>query len=593
MSVVQYGVDDQRIAWITINDPASSITRFGAELLNELELVLEELAAQPLTGLIVASGKPDSFLGDMDPALLAGLRGASFATALARGGQRVFQRLASFPAPTVAAIHGACIGAGCELALACQYRVATEDPATRLALPATSAGLIPCWGGSQRLPRLIGLRRALDFIVSGREIGAVTAWELGLVDKICLPRELTSIAPTLCRPGRRRLPLGCQLENWPPMRQFICRQTRRSVGRLRVSPRRTIDTIERGLAQGLPSALETEAQTFAELIINPEWRHLDHIATLREKLAAPEAVRFVRRTALRKVGVVGAGALGAAIAQWCAARGLLVRLYDVSTEAVAAGMKRIAEADRKTNQAGWPAVRPTVDWSGFGNCEVVIAAMTSDAATRRRVWTDLGRVTSRECVLASAVEEADLEDWATVTDRAAQCVGLYWARPVSQAAVVEVVRGARTGSAAAALAVALVKQIGKLPVLTAGPVTARLVACYAAAATELLREQVAPGQIDTAMVEFGMRAGPVGLVRESGVGPAVKPLRTKFPMAWIQKRVLEALIAEGQRCRREQLVLSDDDLDALSVWGLGFPAWRGGLATYAQETLGGVWRPNL
>ncbi len=664
MEPIRHETDADGIAWVTFDDPEQKVNVISTPAMNALDAVLDQLAGSPPQAVVFISAKPDVFIAGADLKELGAVRDAVHATELSQHGQRVFERIAGLSMPTVAAIHGACLGGGCELALACAARVATSHPKTQIGLPETQLGIIPGWGGTQRLPRLIGLRASLEIIVPGKTLGAGQAQRAGLVDAVVPVVLLRDVARQFARRERkpsRRTVLG---QNHWPMRPIICHFARRRVQARTeghyTAPLRAIDAVEEGLAAGkLTAGLEVESRILGELAASRTCRHLVHVFFLREtysKLSVPvPAARREPRPPVRKIGVLGAGLMGSGIAQWCSARGLTVRLKDIKPEFVAGGMKRIADIYREgvrrrklsehEARLGIDRVRPTTEYTGFGNCEVVIEAVLEKLDVKRQLFAELTPLLSKDCLIASNTSAIPIDELAEATGKPERFVGIHFFNPVHLMPLVEVVRGTKTSQTTLAAAVEFVKQLKKIPVVvrgTPGFLVNRVLMPYLNEAGVMVEEGVPVKAIDDAMRAFGMPMGPLRLIDEIGIEVAlevgkelagafsdrmsVAPILLKLHSAGlrgrkggagfylyrgrrerpnsrvrkmvgvkeraldplqIQRRLLRKMITEARLCLSERVVESENDIDAGLIFGTGFPPFRGGLVQYARDA--GEW----
>ncbi|HUO87050.1 MAG TPA: enoyl-CoA hydratase-related protein, partial [Thermoanaerobaculia bacterium] len=346
------------LAWLVFDDPAKRVNTLSTRLFDWFEEQVSGLAADPPRGLVIVSGKPDGFVAGADIEELAGLDDPAAVLAMLRRGHELTGRLTALPFPKVAAIHGAALGGGLELALCCDRRVASDHPRTRLGLPEVQLGLIPGLGGTQRLPRLIGVAPALDLILTGRQVDARKAKRLGLVDEVCDPAVLGTaarrqveevLAGATSRPRRRlgeravelaaRLPLADRLV-YERARDHVMAQTRGHYP----APLAALEVVRAGRRLRLPRALEVEARAFSELVLSPVAKSLMAIFFLKwavEGRAA--AMARVARPIVGPIGVLGAGLMGAGIAQVLAARGRQVVMKDRDLAAAGRGLAYVAE----------------------------------------------------------------------------------------------------------------------------------------------------------------------------------------------------------------------------------------------------------
>ena len=660
--------DAEGIAWVVFDDPDSKVNVLGFAQMQRLDAILDELSKRKPKAVIFSSAKPGIFIAGADIKELEKIRDSSHGEQLSREGHRIFAKIERLGVPTVAAIDGACLGGGCELALACRYRVATDDPKTKIGLPETQLGIIPGWGGTQRLPRLIGLMAALDIICAGKSVNGNKARRIGLVDAAVPDVVLRETARKLVLGQRRVLRKSFLLQNNWPLRSITCRVARKRVAARTKgqypSPLRAIDAMEQGLTGTLDAGLAVEAKIFSEVGATPVCKNLIRIFFLREKYSkltfdvehaertGPITPRVVVTVPVQKVGVLGAGVMGAGIAQWCSARGLTVRLKDIKPEFVAAGVKRIADAYREgvkrrkvsplEAEHGFARVHPTTDYTGFGDCDLVIEAVLEKIEVKRLAYDELSERLRNDCIIASNTSAIPIDELAEASDRPKRFVGIHFFNPVHKMPLVEIVYGTKTAPEVTAAAVEFVKQLKKIPIIVKGApgfLVNRLLMPYLNEAGVLLGEGVSVEAIDKAMLEFGMPMGPLRLIDEVGIDVAydvarelaeafkermtVAPIlrkiherglkgrkggagfyvykgkkerpnsrlrlptgKTLFP-GEIQGRLMDVMINEAKRCLREGVVSCEDDIDVGMIFGTGFPPFRGGLVKYARDT--GKW----
>ena len=666
--------DADGIAWVVFDDPDAKVNVLGTGTVTQLDRILDRLLIQKPKAVIFISGKPGIFIAGADIKELERIRDASHGEQLSREGHRIFAKIERLGVPSVAAIDGACLGGGCELALACRYRVATDNPKTQIGLPETQLGIIPGWGGSQRLQRLIGLRAALDIVCAGKSVSADKARRIGLVDAAVPGVVLRETAMRLAL-GQRRAPRkSVRFQNMWPMRPIACRFARKAVlektkGQY-PAPLRAIDAMEEGLAGSFDEGLEIEAGVFGEVCVTPQCKNLIRLFFLREKYAkltfdVDRAERTggisarMMTSPVQKVGVLGAGVMGAGIAQWCSARGLTVRLKDIKPEFVAAGVKRIWDVYREglkrrkvselDAQHGFARVHPTTDYSGFGDCDIVVEAVLEKIEVKRQAFNELADRLRNDCIIASNTSAIPIDELAEASGRPKRFVGIHFFNPVHKMPLVEIVRGTKTAPEVIAAAVEFAKQLKKIPVIVKGSpgfLVNRLLMPYLNEAGVLLGQNVSLESIDEAMLDFGMPMGPLRLIDEVGIDVAYdvarelaeafkdrmsvapilrqmhekglkgrkggegfyvykkKPervnrrvLRTVVPKPEskrepppardIQRRLLGVMIQEAKLCLSEGVVATEDDIDVGLIFGTGFPPFRGGLVPYARDA--GLW----
>ncbi len=529
---------------ITIDVPGQKLNVLSRSMIAEFEALLGEVERDAsVRGVVVRSGKPDGFIAGADIKDFARLASGEEATALSRCGQAVFERVATARAPIVAAIHGGCLGGGTELALACRYRVASDDPKTGLTLPEVKLGLLPGTGGSQRLPRLVGLAPALDLILTGRTLRTKTARRIGLVDDVCPAavllevsrRAAIALAEGRLRPKRNGIGLGERL-----LRPIIFARARASVlaqtGHHYPAPLAAIDVVRRGTATSLAQGLKLEAEAFGRLAATDVSRHLVSLffATqeIKKDAGYPEGTR-ARETA--SLGVLGAGLMGAGIAAAAADAGVTVRIKDESHATLGHGLRharalwdqRVKKGRLTKLELGQRLDRlgPTVDYSGFGCADLVIEAVFEDLELKRRVLAEVEEVVPPDCVYASNTSSIPIGEIARGCARPGQVLGMHFFSPVQKMPLLEIVVTPDTRDEALATAVAFGRRLGKHAIVVRdGPgfYTTRALAAYLNEASWVLEEGAAIEEIDGAMTAYGFPVGPMTLFDEVGIDVAGK-----------------------------------------------------------------------
>ena len=540
-----------RVAVVLFDLPGSSVNTLTTAVGEELVELLDRLAGDDTTDAVVLlSGKKDIFIAGADIDQFVALGTAEDARDLSRSGQQMVERVAGFPKPLVAAIHGACLGGGLEVAMAARYRVATDAPATRLGLPEVQLGIIPAAGGCQRLPRLIGLPGALDMILTGKPATPARALRTGLVDEVVPESILRDVAAAAAsrlasgwRPSRRaRRSLPAWLAGRPPGRWVVLglarRQAAKRTGGHYPAPAAAIDAIGRGLARGHAAGLAREAELFGELAVGPVSRRLVGIflATTALKKDAGAGIESGEIRPVERLGVVGAGFMGAAIAGVAALRaGVDVRLRDTDWDRVARGIasatrvldeaRRRQRLDRYEHYRRSALLSGSPDTAGYRRCDLVIEAVFEDIDVKRQTIADLEQVVADECVVAtntSTIPIGLLQDGARLPER---IVGMHFFSPVERMPLLEVIRGPATGDRATAVVVRFGRRMGKTVIVVRdapGFWVNRILAPYLNEAGWLLDEGVPIETIDRTMTRFGFPVGPLALLDEVGLDVAGK-----------------------------------------------------------------------
>jgi 3-hydroxyacyl-CoA dehydrogenase/enoyl-CoA hydratase/3-hydroxybutyryl-CoA epimerase len=545
--------------------------------------------------VVLASGKPEGFVAGAKIELMQNVREAGEAEKLARDGQAVFDRLEAFPKPVVAAIHGAALGGGCEWTLACRWRIASDDPRTQIGLPEIQLGLLPGSGGTQRLPRLVGVRAALDVILAGKSLKARKAARIGLVDEVvpvpilldvARARALALAEGTLRRePRRPRSPVervtALALDGNLLGREVVFRQARKqTLAKTRghyPAPLLALDAVETGMREGMARGLAREARNFGQLAVSPVARRLMEIffATTALKKDNGTGDPSVKPRPVERVGVLGGGLMGSGIAYVTVNAGVPVRLREkddaAAGRAIGAVRKVLDERvkkrsiDRLERGEKMRLVTATTDWSGFADVDVVIEAVFEDLALKQEMLRQFEAVNPRG-IFATNTSSIPVGRIAEASRRPEAVLGMHYFSPVHKMPLLEIVVTKATSKEAIATAVALGKKQGKTVIVVGdGPgfYTSRILAPYMNEAAHLLAEGADIAALDRALVDFGFPVGPVTLLDEVGidVGEKVgKILHAAFGARMAPPDALHAVSGAGRlgRKNRKGFYLYDD-----------------------------------
>ena len=551
-SVVSPGfrADERRIGWITFDDPDRSANVLTEAVMRRFGEALDEARAAAREGrirvLVVRSGKPGSFIVGADIDAIASLEDPAQAEAKIRMGQAVFNDLAAMPVPTVAAVDGTCVGGGFELALACRYRLLSDSERTSLQFPEVMLGILPAWGGTTRLPRLIGLQASLDLLLTGRKRDARAAKRMGIATDV-LPAplfeakvaaralELAASEPDQDgRPSRsfvRRL-----VDRTAPGRAVVLAVARRKVlsttGGHYPAPLRILDILKKHAGGSVEESLAAEARAAAELVVSPVSKNLIHVYYLREaarkRTGVPGADVDPRPVSV--LGILGAGVMGGGIAHVAAASGVRVYMKDIRHEAVTGGLQhararfdRAVERRRLTRREAaqrMELVSGGLDYHGIASADLVVEAVVERLDVKRQVLAEAERHVSPACVIATNTSSLSVDAMAEALEAADRFCGMHFFNPVDRMPLVEVVRGAATSDEAVATVYALALRLGKVPVVVGdGPgfLVNRILGPYLNEAGFLLGDGASIEQIDGVAKAFGMPMGPLRLVDEVGI----------------------------------------------------------------------------
>lgn len=539
------------LAVITLNDPDRPVNVISEGLLREMGALVDRLenGEGGVRAAVIISEKKGTWIAGADIEEFKNFKTPADAEAASRAGHDLLDRLERLRLPVVAAIDGAALGGGLETALACTYRIASDSPKTKLGLPEVNLGIIPGAGGTARLPRLIGLRAALDLMLTGKQLDARRAMKAGIIDEVVpqaillevASRQAMALAAKKIQPrAARRSGSPERLENLLPMRKLIFSKARQGVmdktHGLYPAPLRLLKVIEAGLDKEVHQALDYEARAFGELAVTPEARSLVHV--FFTSTAAKNDAGLgdnVKPKDVDQIAVVGAGFMGAGIAAASAESGIRVRLKDVKPEAAAKGLRTAREslikrAKRKKMRRFEVTklidrVQPTTEYTGFNASDVIVEAVFEDLALKHKVIQEIEEAAGEGVVIGSNTSTIPITQLAEASSRPDHVIGLHFFSPVEKMPLVEIITHAGTADWVTATAHAYAKKIGKTPIVvndSPGFFVNRILSPYMAEAALLLQEGVRMEEIDRAMTEWGFPVGPVTLYDEVGLDVAQK-----------------------------------------------------------------------
>ncbi|MEG3192086.1 3-hydroxyacyl-CoA dehydrogenase NAD-binding domain-containing protein [Lysobacter sp. D1-1-M9] len=618
------------------------VNTFSQDVLIELDSLLERLALDPPKALVIRSGKDKGFIAGADIREFQSFDAKGVVGDAIRRGQQVFQRLAELPCPTVAAIHGFCMGGGTELALACRYRIASNDASTRIGLPEVKLGIYPGWGGSVRLPRLIGAPAAFDMMLTGRSLSASAARANGLVDQVVEPAALIDQAAALVlkgppRPFKQRV-MAWVSNTWLARRllaPMLIKQVARKARKAHYpAPYALIDTWQRA-GGGIQDQLAAERKSVVRLASTPTARNLIRVFFLQERLKSLGG----KDHGIERVHVVGAGVMGGDIAAWSAYKGFEVTLQDREQKFIDAALARAGELFGKKvrDESKRPAVAARLkgDLAGDGvpAADLVIEAIIEDAGAKRELFATVEPRLKADALLTTNTSSIALSELRGHIQRPAQFAGLHYFNPVALMPLVEIIHHDRVASETEQRLAAFCKAIDKLPVPVAGTpgfLVNRVLFPYMLEAVTAYSEGIPGAAIDKAAMHFGMPMGPIELIDTVGLdvaagvgeelapflglsvpaalaeraepgkrgkkdghglykwenGKAVKPELPKDYQAPsdLEDRLILPLLNEAVACLHDGVVADADLLDAGVIFGTGFAPFRGGPIQYLRET---------
>ncbi|MGR5412221.1 fatty acid oxidation complex subunit alpha FadJ [Vibrio astriarenae] len=544
-------IDEQKLAWLTIDVPNEKMNTLQAAFADEMSDVFNQLGEHnDLKGLVLKSGKPDNFVAGADVRMLAACQTAQEAQALASKGQEMFQQLSDLPFPVVAMIHGPCLGGGLELALACDYRVCSDSDATRLGLPEVQLGLLPGSGGTQRLPRLIGLLPSLDLILTGKQLRAKKAKKLGVVDASVPLSILEDVALQMLEKGKRKaekvsnkekLMSGTGLGRKMIFEQ-AAKKTRAKTRGNYPAAEAILDVIRFGLENGLKKGLEEEAKRFGELVMTPESAALRSIffATTEMK---KENGSTAEPVTVKQIGVLGGGLMGAGIAHVSVAKAKVpVRVKDVSNDGVLNALRYNYELFAKQHkrrilskaqvQEKMLQISGGTDFTRYQHIDMVIEAVFEDLELKQKMVADIEENAKDSTIFATNTSSLPIGQIAEKAQRPENVVGLHYFSPVEKMPLVEVIPHDGTSEETIATVVKFTKKQGKTPIVVkdkAGFFVNRILAPYMNEAANVLMAGEPIEHLDDALLNFGFPVGPITLLDEVGVdiGAKIMPIMVK------------------------------------------------------------------
>lgn len=538
MSFMHVRTTSEGVAVVTLDHPTKPVNTISPPLLEEFEASVEPLLeASAVRAIVLASAKKD-FIAGADLEVLLGMDDPADPEALSRGGNRILSRVAAADKPVVAALHGAALGGGYEVILACHYILASDDPATVVGLPEVMLGLLPAGGGTQRLPRRIGLTRALPLLLTGKRIRARKALRMGLVDALTTPGgiEQTAVTAALRLADRtlrvrREVPRLDRLAARWPFRHFVLSAARRQVLRQTrgnyPAPLAILDTIATGLSRGMGAGLEKESRHFGELVASRQGKHLIWIFLgMTETKNAPPPVE--PRT-VKRLGVLGGGFMGSGIASVSLVRCPVV-IRDISEEQLSRAARTVATGLDKQVRSGalrrverdlrWSRLELTTAMEHLADADLVIEAVFEDLELKRRVLAEAEALIASDAVFASNTSALPIREIAAEAQHPERVLGMHYFSPVPKMPLLEIIRADATSDRALATALAFGQAQGKSCIVVKdrpGFYTTRILSPYLNEAILLLEEGARIQDLDRAMKNFGFPVGPIALLDEVGI----------------------------------------------------------------------------
>ena len=541
---------EKDIAILEFDQPDSKVNVLNTAVMKELDNIL----SSPINAkaLLITSKKPGIFIAGADIKKIEGISSPEEAEAKAEGGKAVLQKIADLKLITVAVINGACLGGGLELALACKYRVASFSETVRIGLPEVKLGIIPGFGGTQRLPRLIGLMRGLDMILAGGMVSGKDALKYGLVDRLFPDTRLVEEAIDFARgiiENRNQKPVtrnqkkslvNIFLEDTPIGRAILFDQARKNVLKktkgFYPAPLKAIDVVRRTYGKNIAAGFKTESEAFGELAITKISKNLIKVFYLNEEYKKlPWVSPDIKPAKVAKCAVVGAGVMGGGITQLLSFYDIPTRLKDINYDAIKTALKTakglfdyaLKKKILKINQIEYKfgLISPTLAYKGFETADIVIEAVVEDLNIKQKVFKDLSQNTASSTVLASNTSSLPIMKIGALTGAQERVVGLHFFNPVHRMPLVEVIRSEKTSDETLATTIAFSRRIGKVVIVVkdvTGFLINRILLSYLNEAGFLLEEGMRIERIDKIALDFGMPMGPIELIDEIGIDVGYK-----------------------------------------------------------------------
>ena len=634
-------LDNQDIAWVTIDKADTTTNVLSAEILNEFSDIVSDLTATPPKGVVLLSGKESGFIAGADVKEFTKLDDEESALELIQKAHDIFNRFEKLSCPTVALIHGYCLGGGLELALACKYRVADDDPKTKLGLPEVKLGIHPGFGGTLRSIRAMGAMAAMNLMLTGRNLNSRSAKQQGLIDFAIPRRHFVNAAKSIINnpPAKKSVSLINMIASYKHVRPLLAKILIKKVA---AKAPRTHYPAPYALIElwvqhyDNPKAmLAKEARSVANLIVSRSTQNLIRVFLLQEQLKGLGRVDDFNP---KHVHVIGGGVMGGDIAAWCAYSGFTVTIQDNKKEALAAVVKRaytLFKRRLKINRLITDAMDrliPDPKGNGLKRADIIIEAIFEDAEVKKNLFQSIEGIVKPDAILATNTSSIPLDEINITLKHPERLVGLHFFNPVALMPLVEIVKSPTTDFNVSNKAAAFTRKINKLPLpvtSTPGFLVNRVLMPYLMEAVVLVEENVPISVIDKAATDYGMPMGPIELADTVGLdiclhvaenlskdmdievpdrlkamvdsgklgkksgqgfysfknGKPVKstPDKDYTPPVDIQDRLILRMLNEAVACLRDHVVETSDQADAGIIFGTGFAPFRGGPFNYIQH----------
>ena len=647
----KWELQENGVLHLIMDRQGESSNTFSQQAMEELESAVERLRIDPPKGVVFLSAKQSGFIAGADIKEFADLEARGLVYETLRRGQMVFDQIQDLPCPSLAAIDGFCMGGGTELSLACTYRIGTDRSSTRIGLPEIRLGIHPGWGGTVRLPRLVGAAKAMDMILSGRALRPAAALKIGLLDRVVAPDQLLASADKmiLSRPRPNRGGVLAWLSNTFAARQALAPVLRKTVAR-KANPKHypaPFAAIElwRRYAGRPRLMMVAEARSVNKLATSKTAHNLVRVFFLRERM---RLLGDSKVTGIEQVHVIGAGVMGGDIAAWCVLQGLNVTLQDREEKLIQPAIERAQKLfakklrDPKKSSAAMSRLKMDVAGAGVAQADLVIEAIFENLEAKQKLFQEIEPRMKQGAILATNTSSIPLDQLRTVLAHPERLVGLHFFNPVAKMLLLEIVRHDQLDEQVFERAVGFANQIDRLPVPVAGSpgfLVNRILMPYLLEAITLYSEGVPGRVIDQAAMDFGMPMGPIELAdqvgldvcasvgqllsqhlnvqvpdgldellqsgrrgKKDGAGfyqyPEGKTVKPEIPEGYqapadLCDRMILPFLNEAVACLREKVVDDPEMLDAGLIFGTGFAPFRGGPWQHIQDTGAGQIKARL
>lgn len=580
---------DKRVAELVFDLPNEKVNKFTPEVMQELEDHLDALRSKDLSCLLFRSKKEGIFIAGADIQDIQGIKDEVTAQQKLKKGQDVFNKIENLPFPTIAVIEGACLGGGMELALACKERWVSDHPKTSCGLPEVKLGILPGWGGTQRLPKLIGLQKALDMILTGKNIPALKAYKMGLANLIFS----SSFAEERIKEEVDRLvkgrPIGKAkakslkdqaLENNPVGRALVFHLTQKQLDKKGAQHYPALGTILNLIrdSQGdeLIEGLKKEREYFSKLIVGEVSPNLIQVFFNNESIKKSPTSASAIDLKGAKVGVIGAGVMGGGIAWLFASKQHDVRMKDLQPDAIAKGLqaahdvfkglkKRRRVKDHDISN-GMMRISGTLDNRGLNNCALVVEAVVENMEIKKKVLQELDSILPKETIICTNTSALSITEMADGLQHPERVVGMHFFNPVHRMPLVEIIPGEKTSEQTIATIFKCSQQLGKTPIVVqncAGFLVNRILLAYMNEAARCLEDGANIEQVDRIMTDYGMPMGPFHLTDEVGIDVGYHVAKT-LESAYGERMNVSAVL---ETVYKEKLLGKKG--------GIGFYTWNG------------------